>query len=119
MVDELPLVGLLGALAAGITTVSGAHELRVKESDRVATVVGLLRAVGASADEREDGFVVTGGRSIPGGEVQSDGDHRLAMLGAIAGIVSDGGVTVHGFEASAVSYPGFADDMASIGAQIA
>ena len=51
--------------------------------------------------------------------MQSDGDHRLAMLGAIAGMVSDGGVTVHGFEASAVSYPGFADDMASIGAQIA
>ena len=63
--------------------------------------------------------MVIGGRSIPGGEVQSDGDHRLAMLGAIAGMVSDGGVTVHGFEASAVSYPGFADDMASIGAQIA
>ena len=118
MVDELPLVGLLGALAAGITTVSGAHELRVKESDRVATVVGLLRAVGASADEREDGFVVTGGRSIPGGEVQSDGDHRLAMLGALAGMVSEGGVTVHGFEASAVSYPGFVDDMASLGAQV-
>ena len=84
----------------------------------MATVVGLLRAVGAIADEREDGFVVTGGRSIPGGEVQSDGDHRLAMLGALAGMASEGGVTVHGFEASAVSYPGFVDDMASLGAQV-
>ncbi len=119
MVDELPLVGLLGALAAGVTTVSGAAELRVKESDRIATVVALLRAVGATADEREDGFVVTGARSLPGGHVQSDHDHRLAMLGAIAGLVSDGGVTVHGFEASAVSYPGFADDMAGLGAEIA
>ncbi len=119
MVDELPLVGLLGALAAGVTTVSGAAELRVKESDRIATVVALLRAVGATADEREDGFVVTGARSLPGGHVQSDHDHRLAMLGAIAGMVSDGGVTVHGFEASAVSYPGFADDMAGLGAEIA
>ncbi len=118
MVDELPLVGLLGALAAGVTTVSGAAELRVKESDRIATVVALLRAVGATADEREDGFVVTGARSLPGGHVQSDHDHRLAMLGAIAGLVSDGGVTVHGFEASAVSYPGFADDMAGLGAEI-
>lgn len=118
MVDELPLVGLLGALAAGVTTVSGAGELRVKESDRIATVVALLRAVGATADEREDGFVVTGARSLPGGHVQSDHDHRLAMLGAIAGLVSDGGVTVHGFEASAVSYPGFADDMAGLGAEI-
>ncbi len=119
MVDELPLVGLLGALAAGVTTVSGAAELRVKESDRIATVVALLRAVGATADEREDGFVVTGARSLPGGHVQSNHDHRLAMLGAIAGLVSDGGVTVHGFEASAVSYPGFADDMAGLGAEIA
>ncbi len=119
MVDELPLVGLLGALAAGVTTVSGAAELRVKESDRIATVVELLRAVGATADEREDGFVVTGARSLPGGHVQSNHDHRLAMLGAIAGLVSDGGVTVHGFEASAVSYPGFADDMAGLGAEIA
>ncbi len=119
MVDELPLVGLLGALAAGVTTVSGAAELRVKESDRVATVVALLRAVGATADEREDGFVVTGAPSLPGGHVQSDHDHRLAMLGAIAGLVSDGGVTVHGYEASAVSYPGFADDMAGLGAEIA
>ncbi len=119
MVDELPLVGLLGALAAGVTTVSGAAELRVKESDRIATVVALLRAVGATADEREDGFVVTGARSLPGGHVQSDHDHRLAMLGAVAGLVSDGGVTVHGFEASAVSYPGFADDMAGLGAEIA
>ncbi len=119
MVDELPLVGLLGALAAGVTTVSGAAELRVKESDRIATVVALLRAVGATADEREDGFVVTGAPSLPGGHVQSDHDHRLAMLGAIAGLVSDGGVTVHGFEASAVSYPGFADDMAGLGAEIA
>ncbi len=119
LVDELPLVGLLGALAAGVTTVSGAAELRVKESDRIATVVALLRAVGATADEREDGFVVTGARSLPGGHVQSNHDHRLAMLGAIAGLVSDGGVTVHGFEASAVSYPGFADDMAGLGAEIA
>ena len=119
MVDELPLVGLLGALAAGTTTVSGAAELRVKESDRVATVVRLLRAVGATADEREDGFVVTGAPSFPGGDVQSDGDHRLAMLGALAGMASTGGVTVHGFDASAVSYPTFADDMALLGAEIA
>ena len=116
MVDEVPLVGLLGALAAGTTVVSGAGELRVKESDRIATVVELLRAVGADADEREDGFVVRGQMSIPGGEVQSHGDHRLAMLGALAGLASEGGVTVHGMEAAAVSYPGFTDDMLMLGA---
>ena len=95
---------------------SGAAELRVKESDRVATVVGLLRAVGATAEEREDGFVVRGQMSIPGDEVQSHGDHRLAMLGALAGLASEAGVTVHGMEAAAVSYPGFTDDMLMLGA---
>ena len=97
------------------TVVSGAGELRVKESDRIATVVGLLRAVGAEAEEREDGFVVHGPSVIRGGEVQSHGDHRLAMLGALAGLVSDHGVTVHGMEAAAVSYPGFTEDMAALG----
>jgi 3-phosphoshikimate 1-carboxyvinyltransferase len=119
MVDEIPLVGLLAALAAGTTVVSGAGELRVKESDRIQTVVELLRAVGADADERDDGFVVRGQMSIAGGEVHSHGDHRLAMLGALAGMASQSGVTVHGMEAAAVSYPGFVDDMTAIGAETA
>jgi 3-phosphoshikimate 1-carboxyvinyltransferase len=116
MVDEIPLVGLLGALAAGTTVVGGAGELRVKESDRIQTVVELLRAVGADAGERDDGFVVRGQMSIAGGEVQSHGDHRLAMLGALAGMASQAGVTVHGMDAAAVSYPGFVDDMTALGA---
>ena len=115
MGDQLPLVGLLGALAAGTTVVSGASEMRAKESDRIATVVELLRAVGADAEERADGFVVRGQMSFPGGEVRSHGDHRLAMLGALAGIVSEGGVTVHGMEAAAVSYPGFVADLSALG----
>lgn len=116
MVDEVPLIGLLGALAAGTTVVRGAGELRVKESDRIRTVVELLRAVGADAEELDDGFVVRGQMSIGGGEVHSHGDHRLAMLGALAGIASQSGVTVHGMEAAAVSYPGFTDDLVSLGA---
>jgi len=116
MVDELPLVGLLGALAAGTTVVRGAGELRVKESDRIRTVVEMLRAVGADAEERDDGFVVRGQMSLPGGEVRSQGDHRLAMLGALAGLASQSGVTVHGMEAAAVSYPSFTDDMRRLGA---
>lgn len=115
MVDEIPLVGLLGALAAGTTVVSGANELRVKESDRIATVVALLRAIGADVEEQGDGFVVRGSKTLPGGEVQSHGDHRLAMLGALAGIVSVRGVTVHGMDAAAVSYPGFVDDFTALG----
>ncbi len=116
MIDELPLVGVLGAMATGTTVVRGAAELRVKESDRIATVVGALRALGADARELEDGFEVTGGGRLAGGEMRSSGDHRLAMLGAVAGLASDGGVAVGGFEAVAVSYPGFARDLARLGA---
>jgi len=116
LIDELPLVGLLGAFAAGVTEVRGAAELRVKESDRIAAVVGGLRALGASAEEREDGFRVTGSGRLAGGRLASRGDHRLAMLGAVAGLVSDEGVAVEGLEAADVSYPGFARDLAELGA---
>jgi 3-phosphoshikimate 1-carboxyvinyltransferase len=116
LIDELPLVGLLGAFAAGTTVVRGAEELRVKESDRIATVVGALRALGARAEERPDGFAVTGAPRLLGGEMDAHGDHRLAMLGAIAGLASVEGVSVGGFEAVAVSYPGFAGDLAALGA---
>ncbi len=116
LIDELPLVGLLGAFATGVTEVRGAAELRVKESDRIATVCAALRALGVRADERDDGFAVHGAGRLPGGEIDAHGDHRLAMLGAVAGLASDRGVSVRGFEAAAVSYPGFARDLAAIGA---
>jgi 3-phosphoshikimate 1-carboxyvinyltransferase len=116
MVDELPLLGLVGAVAAGVTSVRGAAELRAKESDRIAAVCRALRAVGVEAVEHEDGFDVHGAGRIVGGEVDAGGDHRLAMWGAVAGLASDAGVSVRGFEAVAVSYPGFARDLAAIGA---
>lgn len=116
LIDELPLVGLLGAFATGVTTVRGAHELRLKESDRIAAVCEALRALGVRADEHEDGFSVHGAGAISGGQIDSHGDHRLAMLGAIAGLASRDGVTIRGFEAAAVSYPGFGRDLASLGA---
>jgi 3-phosphoshikimate 1-carboxyvinyltransferase len=115
LIDELPLVGLLGAFASGATVVRGAQELRVKESDRIGAVCTALRALGVRADEREDGFTVYGTGRVIGGEVDSVGDHRLAMLGAIAGLASVEGVAVSGFEAAAVSYPGFARDIAALG----
>jgi 3-phosphoshikimate 1-carboxyvinyltransferase len=115
-IDELPLVGLLGAFASGVTVVRGAAELRVKESDRIATVVRALRALGARAEEREDGFEVFGTGRLAGGEVAAAGDHRLAMLGAVAGLTSAEGVAVAGFEAVSVSYPGFAQDLVTLGA---
>ena len=115
LIDELPLVGLVGAFASGVTDVRGAQELRVKESDRIAAVCTALRALGVRADERDDGFTVHGTGRVIGGEVDSAGDHRLAMLGAIAGLASVEGVAVSGFEAAAVSYPGFARDIAALG----
>lgn len=118
LIDEVTLIGILGAFADGQTVVRGAGELRVKESDRIATTCTALRNVGVDVDETEDGFVVHGGRGIRGGRVDAVGDHRIAMLGAVAGLVSREGVTVDGFEVAAVSYPGFARDLAGIGAAV-
>jgi 3-phosphoshikimate 1-carboxyvinyltransferase len=107
-------VALLGCFAEGETVVRGAGELRVKESDRIATVVDGLRALGASIEAADDGFVVHGTGSLRGGVIDAAGDHRLALLGAVAGLASDEGVEVVGMEAAAVSYPGFADDLAGL-----
>jgi 3-phosphoshikimate 1-carboxyvinyltransferase len=113
-IDELPLVALLGCFAEGDTIVRGAQELRVKESDRIATVVDGLRGLGADIEATEDGFAVRGGGGLRGGSLDARGDHRLAMLGAVAGLASREGVEVRGMEAAAVSYPGFTDDLRSL-----
>jgi 3-phosphoshikimate 1-carboxyvinyltransferase len=113
-IDELPLVALLGAFAEGTTIVRGAEELRRKESDRVSTVVDGLRALGARIEAAPDGFVVAGSGELHGGRIDAHGDHRIAMLGAVAGMVSRTGVEVEAFEAAAVSYPTFGDDLRSL-----
>jgi 3-phosphoshikimate 1-carboxyvinyltransferase len=113
-IDELPLVALLGCFAEGETVVRGAQELRVKESDRIATVVDGLRGLGAAVEATDDGFVVTGTGGLQGGAIPAHGDHRLAMLGAVAGLASREGVEVIGMEAAGVSYPGFEADLASL-----
>jgi 3-phosphoshikimate 1-carboxyvinyltransferase len=113
-IDELPLVALLGCFAEGTTVVSGAEELRHKESDRIATVVEGLRGIGADIEAAEDGFAVRGTGELAGGRLDAHGDHRLAMLGAIAGLASQEGVEVVGMEASEVSYPGFKEDLGAL-----
>jgi 3-phosphoshikimate 1-carboxyvinyltransferase len=113
-IDELPLVALLGCFAGGTTVVSGAGELRHKESDRIATVVDGLRSIGADIQATEDGFTVNGTGALPGGRLQAHGDHRLAMLGAVAGLASTDGVEVEGMDAAAVSYPCFEADLGSL-----
>ena len=111
-IDELTLVALLGAFADGETRVRGAAEMRVKESDRIAGVVEGLRGLGAEIEATEDGFVVRGdGAPLRGGVIDARGDHRMAMLGAIAGLASSDGVEVLGMDAAAVSYPGFERDL--------
>jgi 3-phosphoshikimate 1-carboxyvinyltransferase len=113
-IDELPLVALLGCFAEGETVVRGAQELRVKESDRIATVVDGLRGLGADIEATADGFAVRGTGGLRGGTIGAHGDHRLAMLGAVAGLASREGVEVDGIEAAAVSYPGFEADLAGL-----
>jgi 3-phosphoshikimate 1-carboxyvinyltransferase len=113
-IDELPLVALLGCFAEGETVVRGAQELRVKESDRIAGVVEGLRGLGADIQAHEDGFAVRGTGGLRGGTIDARGDHRLAMMGAVAGLASREGVEVLGMEAAAVSYPGFVEDLAGL-----
>jgi 3-phosphoshikimate 1-carboxyvinyltransferase len=111
-IDELTLVALLGAHAEGETVVRGAEELRLKESDRITAVVDGLRGLGADIEATRDGFVVRGdGSALRGGLIDSRGDHRIAMLGAVAGLASLEGVEVVGMEAAAVSYPDFEADI--------
>ena len=110
-IDELPLVALLGVFAEGETVVRDAAELRVKETDRITAVVEGLRGLGADIEATPDGFVVRGTGELRGGRFDARGDHRMAMLGAIAGIASNEGVEVDGMEAASVSYPAFEADL--------
>ena len=113
-IDELPLVALAACFAEGTTAIGDAAELRRKESDRIETVTAALTALGGRVEATEDGMVVEGGGGLRGGAVDSGGDHRVAMLGAIAGLASREGVEVEGMGAAAISYPGFEADLASL-----
>jgi 3-phosphoshikimate 1-carboxyvinyltransferase len=113
-IDELPLVALAACFAEGTTTIRDAEELRRKESDRVETVTAALTALGAEVEGTPDGMVITGTGGLRGGTVFSHGDHRIAMLGAVAGLASREGVEVVGMDAAAVSYPGFEADLGTL-----
>ncbi|HET9592051.1 MAG TPA: 3-phosphoshikimate 1-carboxyvinyltransferase [Solirubrobacterales bacterium] len=113
-IDELPLVALAACFAEGTTTIRDAEELRRKESDRIETVTTALRALGGKVEPTADGMAIEGTGGLRGGTIDSHGDHRIAMLGAIAGLASQEGVEVQGMDAAAVSYPAFETDLASL-----
>jgi 3-phosphoshikimate 1-carboxyvinyltransferase len=115
MVDELPLFALAAACAHGNSIVRGAAELRFKETDRIEAVTDALRQLGAHVEPRDDGMRIRGVPTrLRGGSMESRGDHRIAMLGAIAGLISRNGVEVRGAEAVTVSFPGFFDLVDSV-----
>ena len=107
-IDELPLFGLAAACARGESVLRGAEELRAKETDRIEATVDALRPLGARARANEDGFSITGVPArLRGGRIDSRGDHRIAMLGAVAGLASREGVRIEGADAVGVSFPAF------------
>ena len=110
VIDELPVLATLGTFG-GSVTVSGAGELRVKESDRIAELVAGLRAMGADADERPDGFQIRSGVRLTGGTVHANHDHRLAMAFAVAALGATGPTLIEGADVVAVSYPAFFEDL--------
>jgi 3-phosphoshikimate 1-carboxyvinyltransferase len=115
LVDELPLFALAAAGARGDSQLTGAAELRVKETDRIESVTNGLRALGVRIRAREDGFEVRGVPARPtGGRMSSEGDHRIAMLAAVAGVTSRQGVEVRDADAVAISFPGFFDLLDSV-----
>jgi len=114
LIDELPLVACLAAYAEGETRVTGAEELRVKESDRIAVVVGNLRTLGADAEELPDGFVVRGTSPVLRGRVVTHGDHRMAMAFGILGALPGNEIEIDDPDCVAVSYPAFWSDLASV-----
>ena len=115
LIDELPLVALLASHARGETIVRGAAELRVKETDRIEAVTDGLRTLGARIRSRKDGWTITGVPTrLRGGTVDARGDHRIAMLAAVAGLASREGVAIEGAETAAISFPGFYDLLESV-----
>ncbi len=107
----VPVLAVAAAVAETASQIGGAAELRVKESDRIATVADGLRAFGVTVETKADGFVVAGGGRLGGGRADAAGDHRVAMALAVAALAAEGDSVVEGWESVATSYPGFDADL--------
>jgi len=116
--DELPVLAVAGALSRDGLEVADAHELRVKESDRISVLARTLGAIGIDVEERADGFRVAGGQRPGSGSVDAHGDHRIAMTAAVAATLGTGPVDIAGFSAVGTSYPGFLEDLAALGGRV-
>ena len=114
MIDELPLLACVATRALGETIVRGAAELRVKESDRIASVVRNLRSIGANVEELKDGFSVLGSPSPLRGRVVTEGDHRIAMAFGILGALDGNAIEIDDRDCVSVSYPNFWSDLANV-----
>ncbi|MEQ1571035.1 MAG: 3-phosphoshikimate 1-carboxyvinyltransferase [Myxococcota bacterium] len=115
-IDELPVLAVAASQAEGTTTIRGAAELKVKESDRIASTAALLRGFGASCEPLDDGWVIRGPAKLRGARIEPGMDHRIAMAGAVAAACADGPSELDGHEWAAVSYPTFFDDLRRISA---
>ncbi len=118
MIDELPVFAVIATQARGDTIVRDAAELRVKETDRIATTVTELRKLGADIEELPDGFVVHGPTKLHGAHVSSHGDHRLAMALAVAGLIAEGVTTVEDAACASDSFPDFEETLHKLGAKL-
>lgn len=114
LVDEIPVLAVLATRCEGRSIIRDARELRVKESDRIEMVAKGLRAMGAKVETFEDGFAIEGPTPLHGAEIEADGDHRIAMSFAVAGLFAEGETVIHGAESIATSYPGFEADLARL-----
>lgn len=117
LIDEIPVLAVAAAIAGGRTIIRNAKELRVKETDRIATVVEGLRAMGVEVEEFEDGMEITGGKPLHATTIESHGDHRIAMAFAIAGLFASGETVVRNTACVNTSYPGFAKQLAAVMAE--
>jgi 3-phosphoshikimate 1-carboxyvinyltransferase len=112
--DELPLLAVVAAFAEGITTVSDAQELRVKESDRIASTTAMLRTLGGGIEPADDGFQVVGTGFLSGGVVDTYDDHRIAMAATVAGLCADDPVKIINADSAAVSWPDFYETLEDV-----
>lgn len=116
--DLVPIISVVAAAAKGRTRIYGASRLKIKESDRLATVTEMLGTLGADIEKTDDGLIINGGKKLCGGVVSSFGDHRIAMSAAAAALICDGEVTITSAEAAAKSYPSFWNDFSSLGISV-